>query len=196
MNHTVKLIAGLGNPGLQYDGTRHNAGADLVTELARQSGATLTSEPRFFGRSARITVGGADVRLLIPDTFMNRSGQSVAAMLNFYKFPVESLLVVHDELDLTPGVARFKHGGGHGGHNGLRDIIQSLGNKADFSRLRVGIGHPGSAREVTGYVLKKASKDDAVAIDHAIDESLRALPQAIAGEWASATTALHSATRP
>ncbi len=195
MTDQVKLIAGLGNPGQQYDGTRHNAGADLVSAIARDCGTALTSESRFFGRCARVNLAGKDVRLLVPDTYMNRSGQAVAAMLNFYKFPVTSLLVVHDELDLPPGVARFKHGGGHGGHNGLRDIIKALGNDASFSRLRVGIGHPGSAKEVTGYVLRKASSIESARIEEAATCALRVLPQVVAGDWANATNELHSATR-
>ncbi|HEY6132233.1 MAG TPA: aminoacyl-tRNA hydrolase, partial [Halioglobus sp.] len=136
----VKLIAGLGNPGSEYRGTRHNAGADFVEALARQCGATLQPEPRFYGLTGRLTVAGHDIRLLIPTSFMNRSGMAVAAMAGFYKIAPEQLLVAHDELDIPPGSARFKQGGGHGGHNGLRDIIPALGNSPAFHRLRIGIG--------------------------------------------------------
>jgi PTH1 family peptidyl-tRNA hydrolase len=193
MNHTVKLIAGLGNPGQQYAGTRHNAGAELVEKLAGENHSSLKMQPRFFGSYARLDIAGNSVHLLVPATYMNRSGQAVAALANFYKIDPENILVVHDELDLAPGVARFKHGGGHGGHNGLRDIIQALGNNNSFSRLRVGIGHPGSAREVTNYVLKVATAEQRELIHVSTAEAIAALPQAINGEWPRATMALHSA---
>ena len=138
---SIKLVVGLGNPGAQYDDTRHNAGFWYVEQLARAYGATLQPEKKFFGLTARITVNGQDVRLLNPTTFMNRSGQAVGAISTFFKIPPQSILVVHDELDLPVGVGRLKQGGGHGGHNGLRDIISSLGNSRDFLRLRLGIGH-------------------------------------------------------
>lgn len=189
---TIKLIVGLANPGPQYQETRHNAGAWLVSELARQQGESLTPESRFFGDTARILLNGQDIRLLIPATFMNRSGQAISALANFYKISPASILVVHDELDLPPGVARFKKGGGHGGHNGLRDTISKLGNDAGFYRLRVGIGHPGSAAQVTGYVLGKPSPEDRRAIDDVIDEALRALPTAASGDWPRAMNQLHS----
>lgn len=189
---TIKLIVGLGNPGPQYQETRHNAGAWLVQELARQQQTALSGESRFFGDTARITLAGEDVRLLIPATFMNRSGQAVAAMSNFFKFPSQSILIVHDELDLPPGSARFKKGGGHGGHNGLRDSMAQLGNNGDFQRLRIGIGHPGSAAQVTNYVLGKPSAEDRISIEACIDEALRCLPDAVQGNWGKAMNALHS----
>jgi len=188
----VELIVGLGNPGPNYDRTRHNAGADLVLELAKSYNTALKHESKFFGDTAKITFDGRDVRLLIPTTFMNRSGQSVAALARFYQVPVEAILVVHDELDIAPGAARFKKGGGHGGHNGLRDIVQSLGNNKSFARLRIGIGHPGDARQVADYVLKKASPSDQQLISNSIDDALRTLPLAIAGQWERAMTALHT----
>ena len=138
----IKLIVGLANPGQQYQDTRHNAGAWFVAELARQQGVTLTPESRFFGDTARIFIDGSDIRLLVPSTFMNRSGQAIAALAGFYKILPEEILIAHDELDLPPGSARFKTGGGHGGHNGLRDSISQLGNNKGFHRLRIGIGHP------------------------------------------------------
>lgn len=189
---TVKLIVGLGNPGREYEETRHNAGAMFVEELARQHGATLSEESKFSGLTARVFIDGHDVRLLIPTTFMNRSGQSVAAMMNFYKLDIEELLVAHDELDIDAGTARFKQGGGHGGHNGLRDIISRCGNNRNFYRLRIGIGHPGSAEQVTGHVLNKAPAAEHRKMLDAIDEAIRALPDAVAGDWAKAMNYLHT----
>ncbi len=189
---TIKLIVGLANPGPQYHDTRHNAGAWFVSELARQHHCTLSSESRFFGDTARIQYQGADLRLLVPTTFMNCSGQAIAALANFYRIPAEAILVAHDELDLAPGTARFKTGGGHGGHNGLRDTIAQLGNNNNFHRLRVGIGHPGSAAQVTNYVLGKPPADERISIDRCIDEALRSLPDAVNGDWAKAMNQLHS----
>jgi PTH1 family peptidyl-tRNA hydrolase len=190
------MIAGLGNPGSDYRGTRHNAGADFVEALARQYGATLQPESRFSGLSARIQVNGRDIRLLIPTTFMNRSGQSVAAMANFFKIAPEAILVAHDELDIPAGTARFKRGGGHGGHNGLRDIVSRLGNNNSFARLRIGIGHPGHASRVTGYVLGRASAADQARIDASIEAAIDALPLLLAGEDTRAMTQLHSFSAP
>ena len=192
MDTPIKLVVGLGNPGQEYDRTRHNAGADFVSELARLYSEQLTPESKFFGHTARIIVNGRDVRLLNPTTFMNRSGQAVSAMANFFKIEPEEILVAHDELDLAPGIAKFKHGGGHGGHNGLRDIISSLGNNKNFARLRLGIGHPGSAKQVVGYVLKKASQADQQLIDQSIDHAADALPIAAHGQWNDAMKQLHS----
>jgi PTH1 family peptidyl-tRNA hydrolase len=188
----IKLVAGLGNPGTEYRGTRHNAGADFVEELARQSGVSLQPESRFFGLTARITLAGHDLRLLIPTTFMNRSGQSVAAMASFFKIPPEAILIAHDELDIPPGSARFKQGGGHGGHNGLRDIVPALGNNREFHRLRIGIGHPGHASKVTGYVLGAPSREDRDRIDACINEAIAALPLLLDGDSTKAMTRLHS----
>tara|TARA_B110000046_G_scaffold182478_1_gene216604 strand:+ start:1802 stop:2377 length:576 start_codon:yes stop_codon:yes gene_type:complete len=189
----VELIVGLGNPGPTYERTRHNAGADLVLELAKSLHVELKHESKFFGDTARVTLGGRDVRLLIPSTFMNLSGKSVNALAKFYQVAPEAILVVHDELDKPPGEARFKKGGGHGGHNGLRDTIKCLGNKNEFARLRIGIGHPGNAKQVADYVLKKASPNDQQLITNSIDDALRALPLAVAGEWEKAMLKLHSA---
>ncbi len=192
METPVDLIVGLGNPGSKYERTRHNAGADLVLALAQSLNAELKPESKFFCDTARVNIGGRDVRLLIPSTFMNRSGQSISAMAKFYQIAPESILVVHDELDLDPGVARFKKGGGHGGHNGLRDTVSSLANNKDFARLRIGIGHPGQAKMVADYVLKKASPNDQQLIANSIDNALRHLPLAVDGQWEKAMTALHS----
>ena len=188
----IKLIVGLGNPGSQYRGTRHNAGADFVEELARQCSSSLQPESKFFGMAGRVTLSGHDLRLLIPTTFMNRSGQSVAAMAQFFKFGPEEILVAHDELDIPPGTARFKQGGGHGGHNGLRDIIPALGNNRDFYRLRLGIGHPGHASKVTGHVLGAPSQVDRTRMDACIDEAIATLPLLLDGDSTKAMTRLHS----
>ena len=193
MQAPVELIVGLGNPGPNYERTRHNAGADLVLELAKSLHVELKHESKCFGDTARVTLDGHDVRLLIPSTFMNLSGKSVNGLAKFYQIVPENILVVHDELDLSPGVSRFKKGGGHGGHNGLRDTIKCLGNNKDFARLRIGIGHPGNAKQVADYVLKKASPDDQQLIINSIDDALRALPLAVAGEWEKAMLKLHSA---
>ncbi|WP_339673098.1 aminoacyl-tRNA hydrolase [Dasania marina] len=193
----IQLIVGLGNPGREYEETRHNAGALFVAELARHYNGTLKSEAKFYGDTARINLVDSqghshDVRLLIPSTFMNRSGQAVAAMATFYKIAPEDILVAHDELDIDAGTARFKQGGGHGGHNGLRDTIATLGNNKNFHRLRIGIGHPGSADKVTGYVLNKAPAKEYQMMMDIIDDSIRALPHAVTGDWAKAMNYLHS----
>lgn len=193
MDTPLQLIVGLGNPGPEYDRTRHNAGADFVAELAYREGASLVQENKFYGLTARLNFQGRDLRLLIPTTFMNRSGQAINAIAQFYKIPPEAILVAHDELDLAPGMARFKHGGGHGGHNGLRDTISALGNNPNFNRLRLGIGHPGSAAQVVGFVLKKAPASEQALIDDAIDRAIRALPEAVKGNWAAAMQNLHTA---
>lgn len=188
----IKLIAGLGNPGAEYRGTRHNAGADFVAQLARNAGVELRPDSKFFGLAGQLTLAGHDLRLLIPTTFMNRSGKAVAAIAGFYKILPEEILIAHDELDLPAGSARFKRGGGHGGHNGLRDIIPALGNNRDFQRLRIGIGHPGHASKVTGYVLGAPGPTDRQRIDQCIDEAIAALPLLLDGDEVKAMTRLHS----
>ena len=193
MDTPVELIVGLGNPGPKYDRTRHNAGADFVVELARQHSVSLKPESKFFGDTARIRIGSRELRLLIPTTYMNRSGQAIGAMARFYQIDPTAILVAHDELDLPPGTTRFKLGGGHGGHNGLRDTIAALGNNRDFARLRIGVGHPGNAKDVVNYVLCKASNSDQQHIDNSIDDALRTLPLAVDGKWELAMTKLHSA---
>ncbi|CAK0747979.1 peptidyl-tRNA hydrolase [Gammaproteobacteria bacterium] len=187
----VRLIAGLGNPGPRYEDTRHNAGFWVVDALAREVGAHFRPEARFHGETCRIAGPGNDeCWLLKPTTFMNHSGQSVAALARFYKLPVSEILVVHDDLDLPPGTARLKQGGGHGGHNGLRDITAHLG--ADFLRLRLGIGHPGDARKVVDYVLDRPSRAEEEAIHEAIDDAMRVLPWVRADELQKAMNHLHS----
>lgn len=169
----IKLIVGLTNPGAKYEGTRHNAGEWLVNELARMYNASLKEEAKYFGKVAKINTAQGEVRLLVPTTFMNLSGKAVGALTNFYRIKPEEILVAHDELDLPPGVAKIKQGGGHGGHNGLKDIIASLGNNNNFYRVRIGIGHPGHRDLVAGYVLGKPAPQDQEKIDAAVDEASR-----------------------
>lgn len=188
----IKAIIGLGNPGSRYALTRHNAGFWLMDRLASRYGAPLRSERKLHGHYARARVDGRELHLLAPDTFMNRSGQSIGALAAFYKLAPESLLVVHDELDLPPGQARYKKGGGHGGHNGLRDTINALSQNRDFYRLRLGIGHPGSADMVVNYVLGSPGKEERRAIDEAMDETLETLPLALEGDWSRAMNRLHA----
>lgn len=188
----VQLIVGLGNPGPEYALTRHNAGQNLVEELARQCSIPLSSTPKFFGYSGRGTIAGQDVRLLVPTTYMNRSGQAVAALVQFYRIPAEAILVAHDELDLPPGVARFKFSGGHGGHNGLRDIISALGNNKDFARLRLGIGHPGNSKQVADYVLKRAPLAENELIQTGIERSINVIGDIVSGDWERAMRDLHT----
>ncbi|SEI39206.1 peptidyl-tRNA hydrolase, PTH1 family [Allopseudospirillum japonicum] len=192
MSVAIKAIIGLGNPGAEYAATRHNAGAWFVENLARQSGVSLSPHKNFYGLYAKIILDGQEVHLLNPTTFMNRSGQAVAALMKFYKLPLASLLVAHDELDLAPGIARFKQAGGHGGHNGLRDIIAHLANQKDFYRLRIGIGHPGSSDKVTGHVLKRAPASEQTLIEQALAASHQALPWVLKGQWTQAMNQLHA----
>lgn len=187
----VQLIVGLGNPGSEHDQTRHNAGFWFVDELARACHCTLRPEARFHAEVGRCTLHGNDCRLQKPTTFMNRSGQAVGALAKFLRIPPADILVVHDELDLPPGTARLKMGGGHGGHNGLRDLIQHLGTQ-DFMRLRIGIGHPGDRNQVVDYVLHRPSREDREQIDAAMTRALDVMPLAIAGEFERAMHKLHT----
>ena len=191
MSNKIKMIVGLGNPGSEYEQTRHNAGFWFIDELAWQYKATLKEEKKFFGSVARISISGSDLWLLKPATFMNRSGQAVAALAQFYKIRPEEILVVHDELDIPCGRIKFKLGGGNGGHNGLKDIQARLGTP-DFYRLRLGIDHPGDRNLVVGYVLNKPSPEHKQQIDEAINKSLKAVPILLAGEWEEAVRFLHS----
>ncbi|MBE8167466.1 MAG: aminoacyl-tRNA hydrolase [Shewanella sp.] len=188
----IKLIVGLANPGAEYARTRHNAGEWYINELARISGATLKAEAKYFGLTAKANLHGKDVRLLIPSTFMNLSGKSVAALANFFRIEAEQILVAHDELDMVPGVAKFKLGGGHGGHNGLKDIIERLANNKNFHRLRIGIGHPGDKRQVSNYVLSKASPKDQELMDAVIDEAVRSTEVLFKQDMSAAMLKLHS----
>ncbi|MGY0627309.1 MAG: aminoacyl-tRNA hydrolase [Paraglaciecola chathamensis] len=187
----IQLIVGLGNPGLEYKYTRHNAGTWLVENLARMHNCTLSLQSKFFGYTGRMTIGGQDIRLLVPTTYMNKSGQAVAALAGFYRIPPESILVAYDELDLPPGIAKFKFGGSSS-QNGIRDIVSSLGNNKDFYRLRVGIGHPGHKGKVSGYVLGKASAKEQEQMDAAIDEGVRCVEILIKDDLKKAMNRLHS----
>lgn len=191
----LKLIAGLGNPGAEYADTRHNAGVWFIDELCRRTGCVLQADKKLKGSTGVTQFAGQTVRLLVPSTYMNLSGESVAACANFYKIPVESIFVAHDELDLPLGTAKLKKGGGHGGNNGIRNIIQQLGNNNDFMRLRLGIGHPrelAPKRNVTGHVLGKPSAHERQLLDDCIQEALRALELVASNEWQRAQTLMHS----
>lgn len=188
---SIELIVGLGNPGGEYRDTRHNAGFWWLDALAAEAGVALRPESRFFGETARVALHGHSVRLLKPTTYMNRSGRSVAALAGFYRLPPESILVVHDEIDLEPGTARLKQGGGHGGHNGLRDIIAVLGSR-DFYRLRLGVGHPGHRDDVVDYVLRRPLAEERQAIELAMDKAQRWLAEILDGRMQRAMTGLHT----
>ncbi len=192
MSLPISLIVGLGNPGGQYAETRHNAGFWFVDLLARHHGGVFKAESRFHGQTCRIHVGGHECRLLKPSTYMNRSGQSVSSLAGYFRIPQEQLLVAHDELDLPAGGVRLKQGGGHAGHNGLRDIMSALGGR-EFWRLRIGIDHPGDVRQVVDYVLRRPSRDDALAIEDAIVRAEGTLPDLLSGTFQKAMHRLHSA---
>jgi PTH1 family peptidyl-tRNA hydrolase len=185
----MRLVVGLGNPGREYESTRHNVGFWWVERLASSHAATLKTESRFHGRLARVR-GDNECWLLEPMTFMNRSGQAVGALAAFYKIPPEEVLVVHDELDLPPGTARLKKGGGVAGHNGLKDIAARIG--LDFWRLRIGIGHPGDRAAVIDYVLHPPRQEEAPLIADAVERSLGAWPLILAGDMEKAMHRLHT----
>ncbi len=191
MASAIQLIVGLGNPGAEYENTRHNVGAWFVKQLAEQENTTLKFESKFHGAVAKVSTFANPCWLLIPSTYMNESGRALAAITRFYKIPPESILVAHDELDFSAGTVRLKNGGGHGGHNGLRDIINHLHSK-DFYRMRIGIGHPGHKDRVSPYVLSAPSKNDRELILQSIDEGLRTIADLSAGEFEKAMHYLHS----
>ena len=170
MASAIRLIVGLGNPGSRYEDTRHNAGFWFVDRVARRMHASFRKEARFFGDMADLRVAGALIRLLKPTTYMNESGRCVGAVARYFDLEPGAILAAHDEIDLPPGTVRLKRGGGHGGHNGLRDIIPQLGGPG-FARLRIGVGHPGSKEQVIGYVLSRAGRDEQRAIDDAIERA-------------------------
>ena len=188
----IRLVVGLGNPGTQYEATRHNVGFWFVDALAARRNGLFRLETRFHGLLCRLMLDGGDLRLLKPTTFMNRSGQSLGAVVRYFDIPPEQTLVAHDELDLPVGGVRLKQGGGHAGHNGLRDIIQVLGSR-DFWRLRIGIGHPGEKSRVVSYVLGRPSQADATAILDVVDEAAGALPDLVEGRFQLAMNRLHAA---
>ena len=188
----IKLIVGLGNPGDKYTDTRHNAGEWLIERLARRFNVSLNPESKFFGKTARTLVNGKEVRLLVPTTFMNLSGKAVGPLASFYRIKPEEILVIHDELDLPPGTAKLKQGGGHGGHNGLKDIVAQLGNNNNFYRLRIGIGHPGHRDLVAGYVLNKPSPADRDALEKVLDEATDCIEMIFKDGMVKATNRLNS----
>lgn len=188
---SIRLIVGLGNPGREYEATRHNAGFWWVDEFARQHSLSFRNEAKFHGLATRGTLHGHEMFLLKPQTFMNVSGRAVGALAQFYKVPSNEILVVHDELDLPPGTARLKLGGGHGGHNGLKDIIAHLGTR-DFWRLRLGIGHPGERGEVVNFVLNDPRREERELIDAAMQRGLEVAHLIVEGKTEAAMLKLHS----
>jgi len=186
----IQLIVGLGNPGNEYEKTRHNAGFWFIDQLISRYNTTLKNENKFSGDVGRVTISSQPVWIIKPNTFMNKSGHAIAQLSRFYKIPPEQILVVHDELDLDPGIVKLKQGGGHGGHNGLRDSIAQLGK--NFYRLRLGIGHPGSKEQVVGFVLGKTPQSEKQLIDSAIDKSLESLELIIQGDMQKAMNQIHS----
>ncbi len=191
MSTGIKLIVGLGNPGTDYESTRHNAGFWWIDQVCAESGSRLNLESKFFGHAGRLNKSDTEAWLLKPTTFMNASGKAVGALARFYKIPVESVLVVHDELDLPPGTVKLKKGGGHGGHNGLKDIAAQLGSN-DFWRLRLGIGHPGDRNAVVGFVLKAPTREEENQIKQTIDSSTGVLPLLLDGRFEDAMLKLHT----
>jgi peptidyl-tRNA hydrolase, PTH1 family len=191
----IKLFVGLGNPGPEYEATRHNVGFWWVDALARELKLTLVAQKGFHGLVARTALHGQTVWLLEPQTFMNLSGRSIAALSRFYKIAPEEILVVHDELDIAPGQAKLKFGGSHAGHNGLRDIHAQLGTD-DYWRLRLGIGHPGVKEEVPNWVLKKPAPEQRTAMEECIARTLKAVSALLAGEMDKATLLVHTSKPP
>ena len=191
----IKLFVGLGNPGAEYDATRHNAGFWYIDALARELKCALSYDKSYFGMVARTVVGGQTVWLLQPQTFMNLSGKSVGALAKFFKVAPDEILVAHDELDIVPGEAKIKLGGSHAGHNGLRDIHAQLGTD-QYWRLRIGIGHPGVKSEVIHWVLKKPSAEHRDAIAQTIERSVQALPHFLSGNMEKAMMTVHTSKPP
>jgi PTH1 family peptidyl-tRNA hydrolase len=191
MTQGISLIVGLGNPGPEYADTRHNAGFRFLDALLASRDIRLRHESRFKGDIARLALGGRELWLLAPQTFMNHSGESVASFANFYKIPAAQILVAHDELDLPPGAVRLKRGGGTGGHNGLTDTVEKLGTP-DFARLRIGIGHPGSSAQVVSYVLRKAPASEQELIDLAIARARDHINDIVHGEFQKVMNNLHT----
>ena len=188
----IKLIVGLGNPGDKYADTRHNAGEWLIARLARRFNVTLNAENKFSGYVGKTLINSKEIRFLVPMTFMNLSGKAVGALANFYRIKPEEILVLHDELDLPPGSVKLKLGGGHGGHNGLKDIVATLGNNNNFYRLRIGIGHPGHRDLVAGYVLNKPSPSEREALEKALDEAVNCVELLFKDGIVKATNRLNS----
>jgi PTH1 family peptidyl-tRNA hydrolase len=191
----IRLFVGLGNPGPEYEFTRHNAGFWWLDAVAREFKANPVMDRSYYGLVARTSVNGQTVWLLKPQTFMNLCGKSVTALARFFKIDPREILVAHDELDIVPGEAKLKLGGSHAGHNGLRDIHAQLGTD-DYWRLRLGVGHPGIKSEVVNWVLKKPSLDHRIAIDQCIDRAIKALPHLLCGDMDKATMQIHTSKPP
>ena len=192
MPSILKLIVGLGNPGPQHDSNRHNAGVIFLHQLCKSYGGNLRGESKFFGEFGAINIAGNDVKLLFPSTFMNHSGKAVAAVCKFFKIEPKNALVAYDEIDFDVGIARLKEGGGHGGHNGIRDIINAFGGNRDFYRLRIGVGHPGDKSMVSNHVLSNPSRSEADLIKGVIEDAVHVMPKAVTGEWEEAMRLLHT----
>ena len=192
MPGSLKLIVGLGNPGPQHDSNRHNAGVIFLHQLCKSYGGNLRGESKFFGEFGAINIAGNDVKLLFPSTFMNHSGKAVAAVCRFFKIEPKNALVAYDEIDFDVGIARLKEGGGHGGHNGIRDIINAFGGNRDFYRLRIGVGHPGDKSMVSNHVLSNPSRSEADLIKRVIEDAVHVMPKAVTGEWEEAMRLLHT----
>lgn len=187
----IRLFVGLGNPGTEYENTRHNAGFWYIDQLARRLNVNLTMDRAYHGFVGRANLPGGPVWLLQPQTFMNLSGKSVASLARFFKIAPQEILIAHDELDMLPGQVKLKQGGGHAGHNGLRDSHAQLGSP-DYWRLRLGIGHPGIKSEVAAYVLRKPPSSERDLIDQSIDKALEATDALISGDMAKATATIHA----
>ena len=190
MSASVTLIAGLGNPDSKYERTLHNAGFWFVDALVGKYGGDFRYEKKFDADIARIDLNGNEIRLIKPQSFMNLSGGPIRSMLDYYRLRPQDMLVAHDEIDLPPGTVRLKQSGGHGGHNGMRDVIQHCG--ADFMRLRLGVGHPGEKSMVTNYVLKKGSADVEAAIEHSVDDAVAVMPTLVDDGLNAAMKELHT----
>jgi len=190
MSKAIRIVAGLGNPEDKYERTLHNAGFWFVDALARKYGGSFRYEKKFDADYCRVNLHGEDVWLVKPQSYMNNSGQPVRGLLDYYRLTVDQLLVAHDEIDLPPGTTRLKEGGGHGGHNGLRDIIQHCG--PDFLRLRLGVGHPGEKHQVTNYVLKRGSSDTEAAIERDVEDGMAVMPELVEGQINAAMKKLHT----
>lgn len=190
MSTPIRLLVGLGNPDPRYARTRHNAGFWFADAVATRWGGSFRNQTSFFGEVAECQVDSHRLRVLKPMTYMNNSGRAVAALANFYKLAAGEILVAHDDIDLPPGTVRLKCGGGHGGHNGLRDVIPQLGNP-DFVRLRIGVGHPGNKRAVEGYVLKPAPAEEQRVIDDAVATAVDHFPDMVAGKLSEVMNSLH-----
>ncbi len=190
MASRIDLIVGLGNPGSEYTQTRHNVGFWFLDELVKKNNITFQAQSKFFGDTAQIKTADHNCWLLKPSTFMNRSGQSVGALATYYRIPIERILVIHDELDLETGTLRLKEGGGHGGHNGLRDITSRF-NSDQYLRIRLGIGHPGTGADVSKYVLNKPTLTEEIEIQNVISRTLEFMPDILSGNLQKAMNELH-----